>query len=251
MAPHISPGFLTPSAAKAIDEAIASASRAEHELQRQLEPLADEFPAKITAYDGATGRCSWTMRSYNANGLRTDHPNGRTGTTTRNPAYPTGNGEMPPEAFPVDVWLRKRGFVHSLGGPVYEFDWHCACTPEQSGSGSGGGSIETNCCPNRIAESLYATIVVNSGACDLDGLSLPLTYVGNSTWRSDIFTGCGFECYLEVACESFNWRIEFMGTCGDGVGSTTPTASCDPFMLQLDGIEICGGSCNITVTVTE
>jgi len=251
MDPHIFPGFLTPSAARALEQAAAQAEHADYELQRNIEPVPDEFAAKITAYDGATGRCSWTMRSYNASGLRVDHPNGRTGTTTRNPAYPVGNGVMPPTAFPVDVWLRSRGFVGSLGGPVYEFDWICGCNPDPVGSS--GGSIETDCCPSAPTPSVL-TATTTSTCTDLNGLTVTVTHDG-ADWEGQ-FTAGGKTWNMTVYCSSGTWKAQIVNLtdlCGGTPGDFT-VDSCDPLLLSNASVALvaCGGCTgNVIVTVTE
>lgn len=142
---RIQPGLLTPQSAAALQVGAGQAEQDRQAIAKWLDSMPMEFPAKLTAYDQATGRCSWTMQMYDEVGRRMDHHNGVTGTVEYMPAYPVGNGVMPPtdpdgsgsgSAFPIDVWMRLRIITATLG-PVYEFDWQCACDFGYYPSGSG------------------------------------------------------------------------------------------------------------------
>jgi hypothetical protein len=131
---RILPGFLTPHGAAALQAGLEQAEETRRDLERDPRDWDDEFPAKITAWDETEGRASWTRQTYDSDGRRIDDPLGVTGSPSYMPAYPVGNGLMPPPSFPVEVWMRRR-VVNATLGPVYEFDWQCACD-EDFGSGS-------------------------------------------------------------------------------------------------------------------
>jgi hypothetical protein len=140
----ILPGILTPQGAAALQLGLLQAEDTKRELEAWLESAPWEFPAKITSFDQATGRCTWALQDYNDVGRRIDSVLGVVGTLTNMPAYPVGNGVMPPvlgtgasgsgSGFPIEVWMRHRIDTDTLG-PVFEFDWQCACDGGYSGSG--------------------------------------------------------------------------------------------------------------------
>jgi hypothetical protein len=254
---HIHPGLLTPSAAAHLQAAGAQAELTRRDLEKLFQSAPDEFPARLNAYQSATGRCSWTRQTYNAAGNRVDHPNGQAGTFTFAPAYPVGGGVMPPVAFPVNVYLRRRILTATLG-PVYEFDWVCGC--EQTGSGSGGGGPTTDCCPNAIPTTLTITYTRTGGSsgCLLDGDTATLTYtgvgfngpqwVGFTTFHGTASRRTTLTCLNSSAA----WDLQIAGSLG---GTLTPTGTCDPLSLTLTGFQ--HGDCSTMgadtydVTITE
>lgn len=127
--------FADPRVSAALQTGLLEVERTRQDLSRLFRNLPREFPAKITAYDSATGFCSWSLQEYDRDGRRRDAYDAVTGSPTYAPAAPVGNGIMPPPAFPVEVWLRWRCETDTRG-PVYEFDWQCACDGGYSGSGS-------------------------------------------------------------------------------------------------------------------
>lgn len=139
MPPRFLP-FVPPAEARRFSEAASQADETRRELERTPQEWEDEFPAKVTGYDSASGACYWTRQTYGADGRRMDDPLDITGTPTRSPAYPVGNGLMPPveggdgsgsdSGFPVEVWMRRRLVISSgdaAGTVAYEFDWFCGC----------------------------------------------------------------------------------------------------------------------------
>jgi hypothetical protein len=123
----IRPGFVTRSAANLLRDAVDVAYENRQELDNTDYVPVEQFPAKITAYDSATGYYSWTERSPLADGTLEDKPGGRTGSPTWSPAIAIGGGANP-SSYPVDVWLRRR--VVFSGGVCYDFIWP-----------NGGGSV--------------------------------------------------------------------------------------------------------------
>jgi hypothetical protein len=143
-ADRILPGLVTPAAADLLGASAAQTEENRRAIERMLEEDVWEFPAKVTGYDSATGRCSWRRQAYSIAGRRVDDTENVTGDATYAPAYPVGNGVMPPPGLgnnsgsgtgvPVEVWMRLRVVTGDLG-PVFEFDWQCACDGGYSGSG--------------------------------------------------------------------------------------------------------------------
>ncbi len=94
------------------------------ELRRDVDFLKSkrswqDIPARLTAYDSATGFYSWTWRAFGGltNATRTDNANTVTGTPTINPAR-TPNGQLI-GVLPFDCWLRPVGQDPILG-TIYE-----------------------------------------------------------------------------------------------------------------------------------
>jgi hypothetical protein len=136
---RILPGLLTPAAADLLGAGAAQTEENRRAIERMVEEWVDEFPAKLTDWDGDRRACSWTRQIYDSAGRRVDDPLNVTGTPTSRPAYPVGNGLMPPPSFPVEVVLRRRLVTSdgdAAGTPVFEFDWVCACFPGGSSSSS-------------------------------------------------------------------------------------------------------------------
>ncbi len=141
----ILPGFVTPQAAAALQAGLVQAEATRRDLERDVDPWDDEFPAALTGYDSTYGTCSWYEQTYDSAGQRIEKSGGRTGTFIVSPAYPVGNGVMPPPditgsgsagGWPVEVRLTRRLMASTgdaAGTVVYEFPWWCAC---DSGSGS-------------------------------------------------------------------------------------------------------------------
>lgn len=221
---RFTPGLVTPDQAAELTAAAALAAETADALARLTDEGLDEFPAKLTAYDSATGRFSWTEQWYDANGRRTDHPSPRTGTAAHSPAYAVGNGAVPPPAFPVEVLCLRRRVVatdpdsgESLG-VVYEFDWNCACAVSGSGAGSGGGGgtgVVTEC-------GTYSTVLVMT-------VSLPAGAGGGSAvvdveWDGTEWVGTG-----EIAGSEVTVTVECLPEGGGLVPTidvTTPGGSC-------------------------
>lgn len=251
----ISPGFLTAADARRIAEAVDQAERTARALDNLLEQWVDEFPARITAWDATTQRASWTEEDFDQYGQRYVKPGGRTGDATYSPAFPVGNGLMPPDNFPVQVWLRRRVVAlesHGSGsgstlGPVYEFDWVCACgSPSGSGSGTTGALVP--CCPGALPETLSVVMGVQSGTCtDFNALpSFVITYDGTSSWVGT-FATAGDTWTFTLLCSASMWlaSLQSAGGCSTMWSSVT-TVSCSPLSLEaLNGTltGTCPGSC--------
>ena len=262
MAGRISPGFLTASEAAVLSEAVALAERTHRALMDlPVEKMTDEFPARLTSWDSGTQRAAWTEEAFDASGQRYVKPEGRTGTTAWMPAVPVGNGLMPPDAFPVQVWLRRRDVTDTLG-PVYEFDWVCACAGSGSGtgSGSGNGDILTSCCAGALPHTLTATFTQTAGAaCALDGQTATLTYFTSSTWRGSV-TAAGHTWTTDFTCQAAgNWSLNMTASGGvtacDMVDTGGTTVSCSPLQVTFSASTAAGCtncvSGTFTITVTE
>lgn len=228
---EVPPGLLTRSTSDAVNDAIRQSEETREELERMRRKLPAEFAAAITSYDGATGSCGWKLRGYNSNGLRIDHNSGLTGSPTWMPAYPVGNGEMPPPSFPVDVWLRTR-LRTSDKGPVYEFDWICGCSAEGSGSGSGGGGVETDCCPNPIPTTL--TMTITSACAEVAGTH-SLTWLSGTTWQGTIGAT---DWLVTLTCSGGTWTMtisqDLAPLCEIVSEFGAYDESCDPFSVSFD-----------------
>lgn len=113
---HISPGFLTPSAAEYIKRA---AIQTEQNRQKAAELIRNgdtaDFPAVITS--GAAGYHAWTEQAFGADGLRYTKPGGRTGTAAVNPAVLPDRSTISSDT--VEVWLR-RTLWNATYGIIYE-----------------------------------------------------------------------------------------------------------------------------------
>lgn len=259
-------GLLTARDAAALDGAVELAERTHRTLMRLELAFRDEFPARLTAWDAATQRASWTEESWDRNGQRYIRPAGRTGTPTFMPAVPVGNGLMPPDAFPVQVWLRRRDVATEAAtgtyiGPVYEFDWVCACAGSGSGSGSGsGGGQLTGCCPGAIPPTLTATFDVTSGSyAGMDGQSMTLTYSGGQWVGSATFTGILWT--VRLSCDGTTWKSHIFSDDNNCIPEASPIEdvtrlSCSPLHLLSATYIIppscpTGGSSGFQATFTE
>jgi hypothetical protein len=263
--PTVTPGFVTRPEARALTAAVAQTDRTRRDIERLPTDWPDELPAKITAWAAATQRASWSERAYDETGARFDKDRGLSGSDTYAPAVPVGNGLMPPDAFPVDVWLRLRGFGKVGGvdiGPVYEFDWVCACGAaggSGSGSGGAGAGVLTNCCPGAIPRTLTASL--GSDCPDLNGLAVGLTFgldVAN-TWTGFI-TIAGAAWRFDLSCSGSQWQVSFAkDSIACFTGQTNASIiSCSPLHLTVStglsgsGCGLCGpGVISLDITVTE
>jgi hypothetical protein len=128
MAEHISPGFLTVGAANQIKRSIAETERLQQKAGEAMQ-YADvkDFPALITS--GSGGYHAWTEQAFGPDNLRYTKPNGRTGTTTSNPAVLPDRSTL--SSFPVECWLRRTMWSADKG-VVYE-------TVGLTAAGSSGG----------------------------------------------------------------------------------------------------------------
>lgn len=115
----IKPGFVTPQMAAALQTGFGASMAANDELMNRARDMPEEFlPVKLTASDGGTPALySWTLQYKDTTNLRVDHPNGRTGTPTNNPAYfPVGTIST----FPFECWIKRFGWDSTKGGATYE-----------------------------------------------------------------------------------------------------------------------------------
>lgn len=245
--------------ASVLTAAIEMAERDHDTLMKERIQWLDEFPARITAWSASTQRASWTEETFDANGQRIVKPDGRTGSATYSPAFPVGNGLMPPDQFPVSVWLRRRvDAVDSSNdeiGPVYEFDWLCACGV---GSGSGTTGVLLPCCPGPIPSTLTATATQTVGTpCAIDGAEWTLTYDGVDTWEGVTDVG-GVAFTVALTCSDGTWTATITTDnvdCEIG-GNAAIIQSCAPFMLGIgissvqDECPVCNDA-EFLITVTE
>lgn len=145
--------FLSRSDRELIDATAAQAEASKRLLEQNVDARRPDFPAKLTAFDSASGYYSWTRRAFDA-GVRYDHPAAvQVGTATSNPAkFPNGDVIT---AFPADVWLRPVGIDPAVGGVgmVHEVVTTPAATPTFSGAaayssvdqvGGAGGPLSFN-----------------------------------------------------------------------------------------------------------
>jgi hypothetical protein len=145
-------------------------------------------------------------------------------------------------------------------GPVYEFDWVCACGAAGSGTGSGTSSgVLTNCCPGAIPRTLTASL--GSDCPDLNGLAVGLTFgldVAN-TWTGFI-TIAGAAWRFDLSCSGSQWQVSFAkDSIACFTGQTNASIiSCSPLHLTVStglsgsGCGLCGpGVISLDITVTE
>jgi hypothetical protein len=113
----ILPGLLTSSAASAISDVIEQADRTKKAVDRLNSYETEVLPVLITEVAGSPPKYAWKLRMKDANGLRIDHPNGRKGTTSQNPAFDPNNLVR---TLPFEGWIRRFGWVQELDGAVFE-----------------------------------------------------------------------------------------------------------------------------------
>ena len=250
----IQPGLIDPLTMMALQGIQSTLDDNRNQIEQLEQDNNLDFPAKITAatYDSTLGVwvCSWTEQTYDPSGLRVDLPSGRFGTATSSPAIPTGNGEMPPVAFPVEVRLTMRSFSATLG-PLYEFPWSCSCV-QIGGSGSGGSStvigITTTCCPsNSIPSTFYGHLHNSDSPCGdcASGVSMTFTWNGTNWTSGNVTLGTSVVSFT-VSCNVSLWSLTYTnvvgGTCNVagaspfGVGFVT----CDPFYLEFTHLRVSG-----------
>lgn len=211
----IRPGELSPLAAKELTQALADFAQLQTDVKRIVLPSEKQFPAKWTAatFNSTINNwvCTWIEQYWsNSNGQRINKPGGRFGDTTISPAFPAGNGLLPPPTFPVQVMMREAALaVNPVSGlpwgMTYYFDWNCACAGSGSGTGSGGtpGSVVTACCANALPGTLHATFTVTSGTCaEVAGQVMALPYLGNfsgtDVWSgSAVYSGNTWSVFME------------------------------------------------------
>lgn len=176
----IRPGILTHATAREATEYLRQGEQNRQAVERRKKSVIDRPYVKLTDYDSATQAYSWTEQTFDANGLRIDDQDGRTGTPEWMPAYAYGDGSIIPN-FPLETRLRQT-IQMSAKGPVYEFPAYCGCALPGSGTFSGAG-VYVPCCPDvNIPTVLYAHVV----GCDCITGTFPL-YFGdnNSPWWED------------------------------------------------------------------
>lgn len=218
----IRPGFLTVAGARALSRFHQQTEADRKALERRQQGSRLKIPAKLTSTDGQ-GRFGWVEQSYTSTGGRYDKPGGLYGSAVYSPAYAVGDGTGPlPTALPVQTYLRQV-LGQSDRGPVWEFDWHCACVGGYSGSGSGGDLLapRLDCCNNlRIPRTLFITFVISSGNCScLDGVSFPIQFDdANLWWEGSTEVSCqgGRTLAVRMACENIGG---FVFTLREGTGN--------------------------------
>lgn len=119
MAAKITPGFIYPSEAEALTQAMATIDQQGQRIATGRESNEERFflPVSITAYDSGTGYYSWTEQTYSASGVRITRPGGLTGTHTFNPLRLLGDTVL--TTFPVEG-LIVRAIGTTTKGVVYE-----------------------------------------------------------------------------------------------------------------------------------
>jgi hypothetical protein len=112
---HISPGFLTPSAAAYLKRVALETERNRQQAAEMMRHAdVKDFPALITSGSGA--HHAWTEQAFDENGERYTRPGGRTGTASVNPAVTPSRRPMD---YPCEVWLR-RTLWNATYGIIYE-----------------------------------------------------------------------------------------------------------------------------------
>jgi hypothetical protein len=177
------------------------------ESKRRLDALGTpefvEFPALWTDYDVATGRCAWREQIFDpTSGERIDHPNGRSGTFEKQPAFPVGGGTIPDfeaggsgsgsgsgTTTGVEVWMRFRTVTPGVG-PVYEFDW-----PDSGGGGGASGSPVILSDNTIITSGGTSAETINSGNLPAGEYIVVLSAFTSASWSG---TGTGISGQLDV-----------------------------------------------------
>lgn len=200
---------------KAVEKQVLEQSRAMSDGSLNQTPPMDMFPAKLTAYDSATGYYSWTEQYYTTTGVRQDRVGGRTGTHTWMPAKMLNGAKV--TTFPFQVTLIRTIHSDTLG-VIYEalaglpfeemdlIDKICvtknsgvvtdiniqrrtylvaAVLPEPNESTCTTGDddccpyVTVACCPNPISKTLTASFSNGTSDCTcFDGQDFELTYNG-------------------------------------------------------------------------
>lgn len=130
----ITPGFVYPSEAEALTQAMATIGQQGQRMATGRESNEERvcIPVSITARDSGTGYYSWTEQTYDASGVRITRPGGLTGTHTFNPLRLLGDTVL--TTFPVEG-LIVRAIGTATKGVVYE----AAAVEGDSDTGGGGG----------------------------------------------------------------------------------------------------------------
>lgn len=115
----ITPGFIYPSEAEALTQAMATIGQQGQRMATGREGNEERvcIPVSITARDSGTGYYSWTEQTYDATGVRITRPGGLTGTHTFNPLRLLGDTVL--TTFPVEG-LIVRAIGTATKGVVYE-----------------------------------------------------------------------------------------------------------------------------------
>lgn len=258
-------GFLSSSAVRTLREAIELAKRNQDRIDQWSGQNEIDVPAKLTAYDSATGAYSWVEQWFDSDGNRVDYEGGRSGGPDYMPAYAIGNGIAPDSwEFPIEVRLFPR--INTSQGVVYEFPWNCSCNDGGSNSGSASGSASgstylVSCNDEQVPSVLYATFggdFAYLGTLEITYNTDPL-YLG---WASGLFNipcdGSGDQLhYFVMRCigdGTFSLSLcYYIGFPCDGATGTPDSyspfyvAGSDPTMF-LPG---CFISRNFSVVVTE
>lgn len=245
----INPGFLTPTAVKALRSLMEAVRYNTQRLDQLTGQSEIDVPAKLTAYDADTEAYSWVEQWYDSDGSRVDYEGGRSGGPSYMPAYAVGNGIAPEDwEFPIEVRLRPR--INTAQGVIYEFPWNCSCNDGgsrsgsipgsgSSGSGSASGStylVPNECCDVDLPSVLYGAFT----GTGFGPVNLTLTYDGVSYWVSEEYTiaSCGVTVKVRVGCvervPGFGYTFDFsiinpVDNSSYGVG-TQVIYGCDPFV---------------------
>jgi len=145
----------------------------------------------------------------------------------------------------------RDAIIGTMIGPEYYYHdaGCCNCYGDEEGGG-GGGTVETQCCENLIAATLFGTVSdihVESGDCTcvLSELSKTLTLIYNevdAAWEDTITCG-GHTIQFQMICQEGTGFVMFI-LC-DGVNSGGITAefssTCNPFHQSFRTGFDCGG----------
>jgi hypothetical protein len=186
---EIGPGEVSPGTALVLAAAVATAYRTETEVRSVVATDDRGWPIQLTSVDTSytPARAAWKLRTWDAQGGRIDHPNGRTGTVTASPAVLIGNGSVPPASLPLDTWGWPTRLIDDGAGASQGFqlevDWNCACAAAGSGAGSGdGGTFVVSDCGN-LSTVLTVSLTDGGGASGLDGTVIDLEWDG-AAWTA-------------------------------------------------------------------
>lgn len=105
---HISPGFVSPSGAQAIDQSLRDATQDRNAEQRKIVPADDLVMAQLTAWDETNGGYDWTRRIIDGDGAWADHPGGLTYTADQVPVLMPNGTRVP---LPFDCFIKRARYL--------------------------------------------------------------------------------------------------------------------------------------------
>lgn len=155
-------------------------------------------------------------------------------------------GQWDASLMPDTFWHDDSGFILSDDGAAILCD-ECPCD-------EAGGGIDTPCCPNPVAETLYATLS-STGCSGLDGVTVTMNYIGPYNWTGT-FTCDSVTWNATIVCTGGVWEFNLFDDDLDCLDETInfDDESCDPFLMEgsisATTGEPCGTCCPDTTPVT-